>query len=299
MTGELGKVERARARRSKRDRRKAFGELTQRAAPPARRAHRAVRAHAAAPRGARRARRRAASGASAWPKTCCGSPGFLEGVNYRKQAHARRTPAVPTTRSCCPTACVMHMDVKFPLDNYVRYLEADNDVERTQFRDQFLRDVRDRVQGAHDARLPRRGRRDRRLPAAVHPERAGLRVRAGARPRDPRRRAAQQDRAVLAAHAVRGARGGAPGGRQLPARAHVERDPRRCSASSRCSGRSTSAQLDKVQQRFEQVGEGVRRAHDHPPPRAATPARQDRVAAPRGAGARSMPTSRRYALEAA
>ena len=39
----------------------------------------------------------------------------------------------------------MHMDVKFPLDNYVRHLEATNDLERKQFRDQFLRDVRDRV----------------------------------------------------------------------------------------------------------------------------------------------------------
>ena len=39
----------------------------------------------------------------------------------------------------------MHMDVKFPLDNYVRYLEADNDLERKRYRDQFLRDVRDRV----------------------------------------------------------------------------------------------------------------------------------------------------------
>jgi DNA recombination protein RmuC len=37
------------------------------------------------------------------------------------------------------------MDVKFPLDNYVRFLEADNDIERTRHRDQFLRDVRDRV----------------------------------------------------------------------------------------------------------------------------------------------------------
>jgi DNA recombination protein RmuC len=44
-----------------------------------------------------------------------------------------------------PNGRVMHMDVKFPLDNYVRHLEASNDVERKQFRDQFLRDVRDRV----------------------------------------------------------------------------------------------------------------------------------------------------------
>ena len=44
-----------------------------------------------------------------------------------------------------------------------------------------------------------------------------------------------------------------------------------------------SAQLEKVQQRFEQVAEGVLGADDHPSPRAAAPARQDRAPAPRGA----------------
>jgi DNA recombination protein RmuC len=43
-----------------------------------------------------------------------------------------------------PNGRVMHMDVKFPLDNYVRHLEAGSEIERKQFRDQFLRDVRDR-----------------------------------------------------------------------------------------------------------------------------------------------------------
>jgi DNA recombination protein RmuC len=37
------------------------------------------------------------------------------------------------------------MDVKFPLDNYVRYLEADGATERSARREQFLRDVRARV----------------------------------------------------------------------------------------------------------------------------------------------------------
>ena len=47
--------------------------------------------------------RPAVSGASAWPTTCCASPGFVEGVNYRKQT-ARRRHASPTSRSSCPTA---------------------------------------------------------------------------------------------------------------------------------------------------------------------------------------------------
>jgi DNA recombination protein RmuC len=37
------------------------------------------------------------------------------------------------------------MDVKFPIDNYLRYLDATTDEERDRYRAQFLRDVRARV----------------------------------------------------------------------------------------------------------------------------------------------------------
>jgi DNA recombination protein RmuC len=37
------------------------------------------------------------------------------------------------------------MDVKFPLDNFVRYLDATSAEERARCRDQFMRDVRARV----------------------------------------------------------------------------------------------------------------------------------------------------------
>jgi DNA recombination protein RmuC len=70
--------------------------------------------------------------------------GLLEGVNYRKQATLGNAGR-PDYTFMMPNGRVMHMDVKFPLDNYVRHLEASNEVERKQFRDQFLRDVRDRV----------------------------------------------------------------------------------------------------------------------------------------------------------
>ena len=70
--------------------------------------------------------------------------GLLEGVNYRKQATLAGAGR-PDYTFLLPNGLVMHMDVKFPLDNYVRHLEADNDVERARYRDQFLRDVRDRV----------------------------------------------------------------------------------------------------------------------------------------------------------
>jgi DNA recombination protein RmuC len=70
--------------------------------------------------------------------------GFVEGINYRKQttlANAGR----PDFTFLMPNNLVLHMDVKFPLDNYVRYLEATTEIERQRFQDQFLRDVRDRV----------------------------------------------------------------------------------------------------------------------------------------------------------
>jgi DNA recombination protein RmuC len=70
--------------------------------------------------------------------------GLLEGVNYRKQ-ETLGNAGRPDYTFMMPNGRVMYMDVKFPLDNYLRHLEADNDIERKQYRDQFLRDVRDRV----------------------------------------------------------------------------------------------------------------------------------------------------------
>ena len=70
--------------------------------------------------------RPAASGASAWPTTCCGPPGWS-----RASATASRpaSPAArsPTSPSSCPGGRELHMDVKFPVDNYLRHLEATSD----------------------------------------------------------------------------------------------------------------------------------------------------------------------------
>ncbi|MGH8977098.1 MAG: DNA recombination protein RmuC [Acidimicrobiia bacterium] len=71
--------------------------------------------------------------------------GFLEGVNYRRQATLAGSGGRPDYTFLLPNGLVMHMDVKFPLDNYLRFLEAESDLDRRRHRDQFLRDVRDRV----------------------------------------------------------------------------------------------------------------------------------------------------------
>jgi DNA recombination protein RmuC len=70
--------------------------------------------------------------------------GLVEGISYRKQS-ATRSGTVPDFTFPLPGGRELHMDVKFPVDNYVRYLEATTDVERDRYRVQFLRDVRARV----------------------------------------------------------------------------------------------------------------------------------------------------------
>jgi DNA recombination protein RmuC len=70
--------------------------------------------------------------------------GLVEGISYRKQS-ATRAGTVPDFTFPLPGGRELHMDVKFPVDNYVRYLEASTDDERDRYRIQFLRDVRARV----------------------------------------------------------------------------------------------------------------------------------------------------------
>lgn len=70
--------------------------------------------------------------------------GFLEGVNYLKQQRLS-SGGVPDFTFLLPRGLRLHMDVKFPLSNYLRFLEADNDSERSRLRKDFLRDARARV----------------------------------------------------------------------------------------------------------------------------------------------------------
>jgi DNA recombination protein RmuC len=69
--------------------------------------------------------------------------GFTEGVNYRRQH--RTANGRPDFTFLLPDDRCVHMDVKFPLDNYLRFLEAGDDTQRATLRRAFLRDVRNRV----------------------------------------------------------------------------------------------------------------------------------------------------------
>lgn len=71
--------------------------------------------------------------------------GFIESVNYLKQKAIEGIGSRPDFTFLLPKDLKLNMDVKFPLDNYVRFLEAGTDAERARFRGDFLRDVRARI----------------------------------------------------------------------------------------------------------------------------------------------------------
>jgi DNA recombination protein RmuC len=60
--------------------------------------------------------------------------GFIENIQYEKQQ-----VKLPRDRK-------LNMDVKFPFENYIRFIEADSDPDREKYRKTFLKDVRSRIQ---------------------------------------------------------------------------------------------------------------------------------------------------------
>jgi len=71
--------------------------------------------------------------------------GFVEGVNYRRHQPLVGAGGIPDYTFLLPQGLVLHMDVKFPLNNYLRVLDASSDVEREHARKEFLKDVRLRL----------------------------------------------------------------------------------------------------------------------------------------------------------
>jgi DNA recombination protein RmuC len=71
--------------------------------------------------------------------------GFVEGVNYRKQATIEGVGSRPDFVFPLPGGLALNMDVKFPFDNYVRYTEADDEGEKEIHKSAFLKDVNGRI----------------------------------------------------------------------------------------------------------------------------------------------------------
>src|SRR5690606_11144593 len=70
--------------------------------------------------------------------------GLVEGVSYVKQ-RATRAGTIPDVTFLLPGGQVLHMDVKFPVANHVRWCEAPPGPERDALLAAFLKDVRQRV----------------------------------------------------------------------------------------------------------------------------------------------------------
>ncbi len=71
--------------------------------------------------------------------------GFVEGVNYLKQKTLEGAGSRPDYTFQLPQGRKLNMDVKFPMNSYLRYLETENDMERDVQKGQFLKDVRARI----------------------------------------------------------------------------------------------------------------------------------------------------------
>lgn len=71
--------------------------------------------------------------------------GFVEGVNYLRQKVLDGAASRPDYTFQLPQGRKVNMDVKFPLNSFLRYLETESEMERETHKTQFLRDVRARI----------------------------------------------------------------------------------------------------------------------------------------------------------
>jgi len=71
--------------------------------------------------------------------------GFMEGINYKKQRTLEGSGNRPDYTFLLPRDMKLNMDVKFPFDNYLRYLETGIELEKENYKNAFFKDVRERI----------------------------------------------------------------------------------------------------------------------------------------------------------
>jgi DNA recombination protein RmuC len=71
--------------------------------------------------------------------------GFIEGINYLKQKSLSESASRPDFTFLLPKNLKVNMDVKFPLNNYMAFLQAESESDKIGYKNQFLKDVRTRV----------------------------------------------------------------------------------------------------------------------------------------------------------
>lgn len=71
--------------------------------------------------------------------------GLKEGVNYFKQRAIQSANTRPDYTFILPKELRVNMDVKFPFDNYYAYQNANSETEKETYKQNFLKDVRQRI----------------------------------------------------------------------------------------------------------------------------------------------------------
>ncbi len=71
--------------------------------------------------------------------------GLKEGVNYFKQRSIQSANTRPDYTFILPKELRVNMDVKFPFDNYYTYQNANSENEKETYKQNFLKDVRNRI----------------------------------------------------------------------------------------------------------------------------------------------------------
>jgi DNA recombination protein RmuC len=74
--------------------------------------------------------------------------GFVEGINYKKQQVIETAGSRPDYTFFLPRDLKLNMDVKFPFNNYMNYLNEESPAAKENYRLLFLKDVRQRVKEA-------------------------------------------------------------------------------------------------------------------------------------------------------
>ncbi len=68
--------------------------------------------------------------------------GLTEGINYIKQKMLENSSGRPDYTFFLPNSMKINMDVKFPLDNYVKYLNTESEHDRKRYRDELLKNAK-------------------------------------------------------------------------------------------------------------------------------------------------------------
>ena len=67
---------------------------------------------------------------------------MVEGINYIKQKTLEGSSGRPDYTFFLPNSMKINMDVKFPLDNYQNYLDAQTDYDKKRFKEELLRNTK-------------------------------------------------------------------------------------------------------------------------------------------------------------